>query len=97
MQQYPLLQTKLYIPPVRPGLITRPHLIERLNAGLDRKLALISAPAGFGKTMLMAECIAEVSSLGVRPLAVGPLPHTAYAVIAPHVARQEHRAAICDS
>ena len=37
----------------------------------------------------VVECIAEVSSLGVRPLAVGPLPHTAYAVIAPHVARQE--------
>jgi alpha-galactosidase/6-phospho-beta-glucosidase family protein len=37
----------------------------------------------------VVECIAEVSSLGVRPLAVGPLPHAAYAVIAPHVARQE--------
>ncbi len=37
----------------------------------------------------VVECIAEVSSLGVRPLAVGPLPQAAYAVIAPHVARQE--------
>ena len=37
----------------------------------------------------VVECIAEVSSLGVRPLAVGSLPHAAYAVIAPHVARQE--------
>ena len=37
----------------------------------------------------VVECIAEVSSLGVRPLAVGPLPHAAYAAIAPHVARQE--------
>jgi alpha-galactosidase/6-phospho-beta-glucosidase family protein len=37
----------------------------------------------------VVECIAEVSSLGVRPLAVGPLPHAAHAVIAPHVARQE--------
>jgi LuxR family maltose regulon positive regulatory protein len=67
MQQYPLLQTKLYIPPVRPGLITRPHLIERLSAGLrqnegfGRKLTLISAPAGFGKTTLMAEWVAECS------------------------------------
>jgi LuxR family maltose regulon positive regulatory protein len=61
MQQYPLLKTKLYIPPVRPGLITRPHLVERLNAGLDRKLALMSAPAGFGKTTLMAEWVAECS------------------------------------
>ena len=54
MQQYPLLQTKLYIPPIRAGLVTRPRLIERLYAGLDRKLTLISAPAGFGKTTLVA-------------------------------------------
>jgi alpha-galactosidase/6-phospho-beta-glucosidase family protein len=37
----------------------------------------------------VVECIAEVSSLGVRPLAVGPLSYAAYAVVAPHVARQE--------
>jgi alpha-galactosidase len=37
----------------------------------------------------IVECVAEISSLGVRPLAVGSLPHAAYAVIAPHVARQE--------
>lgn len=37
----------------------------------------------------VVECMAEIDSLGVRPLAVGALPHAAYAVIAPHVARQE--------
>lgn len=37
----------------------------------------------------VVECIAEVSSLGVRPLSVGSLPHAAYAAIAPHIARQE--------
>jgi LuxR family maltose regulon positive regulatory protein len=43
----PLLTTKLYIPPPRPNLVSRPRLIERLNAGLlsRRKLTLISAPA----------------------------------------------------
>lgn len=51
----PLLATKLYVPPVRPGLVSRPRLIERLNEGLDRKLTLISAPAGFGKTTLASE------------------------------------------
>ena len=40
---------------VRPELISRPRLIERLNAGLHRKLTLISAPAGFGKTTLLSE------------------------------------------
>ena len=51
----PILATKLYIPPVRPELVSRPRLIERLNAGLHRKLTLISAPAGFGKTTLVTE------------------------------------------
>jgi len=49
------LTTKLYIPPVRPELVPRPRLIERLNAGLHRRLTLVSAPAGFGKTMLLSE------------------------------------------
>ena len=54
----PLLTTKLYIPPTRPELVPRPHLIERLNGGLNRKLTLISAPAGFGKTTLVSEWVA---------------------------------------
>ena len=51
----PLLTTKLYIPPVQPELVSRPRLIEQLSAGLQRKLVLISAPAGFGKTTLVSE------------------------------------------
>jgi len=51
----PLLTTKLYIPPVGPELVPRLRLIERLNVGLNRKLTLISAPAGFGKTTLLSE------------------------------------------
>jgi LuxR family maltose regulon positive regulatory protein len=63
MQQYPLLQTKLYVPPIRPELVSRPRLIERLNAGLHRKLTLISAPAGFGETTLVAEWLAGCERL----------------------------------
>ncbi|MCP4539713.1 MAG: hypothetical protein GY832_21455 [Chloroflexi bacterium] len=51
----PILSTKLYIPPVRPELVPRPRLIERLNTGATRKLTLVSAPAGFGKTTLLSE------------------------------------------
>jgi LuxR family maltose regulon positive regulatory protein len=61
MQPYPLLQTKLHIPPVRPELVTRPRLIERLNAGRNCKLTLLSAPAGFGKTTLVAEWVHSLS------------------------------------
>ena len=56
----PILATKLYIPSPRPKVVPRPRLIERLNEGLSssRKLALISAPAGFGKTTLVSEWLA---------------------------------------
>lgn len=67
MQQYPMLQIKLYIPPVRPELVSRSRLIERLNEGLRRTpgVTLISAPAGFGKTTLVSEWVAG----GERPAA----------------------------
>jgi len=55
----PLLKTKLYIPPVRPELVSRPRLIERLNVGVNRKLTLVSAPAGFGKTTLLSHWISD--------------------------------------
>jgi LuxR family maltose regulon positive regulatory protein len=54
----PMLATKLYLPPPRPHLVSRPRLLERLNAGLHHKLTLISAPAGFGKTTLVSEWLA---------------------------------------
>jgi LuxR family maltose regulon positive regulatory protein len=52
-----LLSTKFYVPPARPNGVSRPRLIERLNEGLHRKLTLISAPAGFGKSTLVSEWI----------------------------------------
>jgi LuxR family maltose regulon positive regulatory protein len=66
----PLLQTKLYVPPVRAELVPRPRLVEQLNAGLHRKLTLISAPAGFGKTTLLSEWVANfrlpIADFGLR-------------------------------
>ena len=53
----PILATKLYVPRRRPNLVLRSRLIERLNTALHRKLTLISAPAGFGKTTLVGEWI----------------------------------------
>ena len=53
-----ILATKLYVPLSRPKVVLRPRLIERLNEGLHRKLTLVSAPAGFGKTTLIGEWVA---------------------------------------
>ena len=55
----PLLATKLFVPPPRPNAVPRPRLVERLNAGLHRKLTLLAAPAGFGKTTLLGEWVAR--------------------------------------
>jgi LuxR family maltose regulon positive regulatory protein len=51
----PPLKTKLHIPPVRPSLVPRPRLIERLNISTQGKVVLLSAPPGFGKTTLVSE------------------------------------------
>ena len=52
-----ILSTKLFIPRPRKNLVSRPRLIDRLNGGQDKKLTLIAAPAGFGKTTLLSEWI----------------------------------------
>ena len=64
----PIWQTKLYIPPPRSKIVLRPRLIDQLNDGLamGRKLTLISAPAGFGKTTLVSEWIAGCERPVVR-------------------------------
>ncbi len=49
------LSTKLTIPPARPDLVPRPQLVDRLRTVLSRKLTLVSAPAGYGKTTLLSE------------------------------------------
>ena len=53
----PLVATKLYVPRVRRGLVARPRLVDRL--GGDARLTLVSAPAGFGKTTLLASWLGQ--------------------------------------
>ena len=50
-----LIQTKLRMPPLRREHVLRPRLHQLLRAGLDGRLTLVSAPAGFGKTTLLCE------------------------------------------
>ena len=61
----PILATKLFVPPPRPKVVLRPNLFERLDEGLHHRLTLISAPAGFGKTTLVSEWVADCK----RPVA----------------------------
>ena len=60
----PLLETKLYVPRRRRGLVPRPRLSERLSRGAESTLTLVSAPAGFGKTTLLAEWLAAAPADG---------------------------------
>ena len=64
----PLLETKLHVPRWRRGLVARPRLSERLSRGAKSALTLVSAPAGFGKTTLLAEWLA-VAAAGGRSVA----------------------------
>lgn len=56
-----LLDTKFYAPKLRTGVVSRPHLTDRVRGGTRSKLTLVSGPAGFGKSTLLAEW------LGVTP------------------------------
>jgi LuxR family maltose regulon positive regulatory protein len=60
----PLLETKLHVPRRRRGLVARPRLSERLSRGAESALTLVSAPAGFGKTTLLAEWLAVAAADG---------------------------------
>ena len=57
----PLLETKLYVPRSHADLVSRPQLTERVRQGTRRKLTLVLAPAGFGKTTLLAAWLAEAT------------------------------------
>ena len=60
----PLLETKLHVPRWQHGLVARPRLSERLSRGAESALTLVSAPAGFGKTTLLAEWLAAAPADG---------------------------------
>jgi len=64
----PLLATKYYAPRWRPGLVSRPHLLTRLDHSAGGTLTLVAAPAGFGKSTLLGEWLA-MRSESERPAA----------------------------
>lgn len=54
-----IVSTKLHIPHVRNSLVPRPRLIQMLNAGMEAKLTLVSAQAGYGKTTALSEWVRQ--------------------------------------
>jgi len=61
LPSFPLLKTKLYIPVPSASRVVRAHLLDRLDKVERKALTIISAPAGFGKTTLLAEWIAQTA------------------------------------
>src|SRR6266516_8170876 len=64
-EQDALLATKLHVPRPQPGFVPRPRLVQALDEGLARGLVLVCAPAGSGKTALLADWARR----GQRPVA----------------------------
>jgi LuxR family maltose regulon positive regulatory protein len=81
-----LLTTKLYIPPLRSDLVPRPHLYQHLDEGLTRKLTLIAAPTGFGKSTLVIGWLSEtgrsVAWLSIDPGDNDPVRFWTYLIAA---------------
>src|SRR2546429_3169606 len=89
-----LLATKLHVPRLRAQFIRRSRLVERLQQGMECALTLVSAPAGFGKTTLVAQWLAEsgtpVAWLSLEPEDNEPVRFLSYLIAAlqrldPHV------------
>jgi LuxR family transcriptional regulator, maltose regulon positive regulatory protein len=60
------MATKLYLPVIRSVLIKRSRLVERLQVGTKRRLSLVIAPAGYGKTTLLGEWLASIAGTSWR-------------------------------
>lgn len=68
----PVIATKLFVPTSRRGLVTRPRLSDLLRRGAESRLTLVSAPAGFGKTTLLAAWLGESSDRSVAWVSLDP-------------------------
>jgi len=101
MPPTPLLATKLFVPPARPDAVVRSRLVDRIEAGLRQRLTLVAAPAGFGKSTLVATWAAgtrvPVAWLSLDEEDRAPLRFLAYVVaalqrIGPHLGERTLRA-----
>jgi LuxR family transcriptional regulator, maltose regulon positive regulatory protein len=88
-----LLTTKLFRPPPRPGALLRPRLLAQLNQGLARRLTLVAAPAGYGKTTLVSAWAAAadrpVAWLSLDPDGGDPVRFLSYVLAALQTVRPD--------
>jgi LuxR family maltose regulon positive regulatory protein len=84
-----MIATKLYVPAPRRGFVARPRLREKLRLGAESGLTLVSAPAGFGKTALLADWVSDsaardrrVAWLSLDPADSEPVTFWSYVVAA---------------
>ncbi len=86
MYHTPLLATKLHMPRPRAQLVSRSQLAERLQEGMEHALTLVSAPAGFGKTTVLAQWLAQsktpVAWLSLEPDDNEPVRFLSYLIAA---------------
>ena len=59
-ETFPIIQTKLYRPPIQADFIPRPQLLEQLNGWQQRPLTLVSASAGYGKSTLVSSWLESI-------------------------------------
>lgn len=67
VQQVQLLATKLHVPQVRASFVSRPKLVARLHRAAHHKLTLLTAPAGSGKTQLLAQWLSDLETPVTEP------------------------------
>jgi LuxR family maltose regulon positive regulatory protein len=98
-----LLASKIHIPPLRSNIVNRQHLVQRLNDGISQNhhLALISAPAGYGKSTLLSERVSQaktsVAWLSLEKWENAPERFWSYFITALASLSQLQQTGICES
>ncbi len=84
----PVTRTRIIVPRVRGDFLSRPRLLEILNGFIDKKLILVSAPAGYGKTSLLIDFASKldipVCWYAIDPLDQDPLRFISYLIASIH-------------
>ena len=90
MEDFAVIQTHVIVPRRRADIVTRPRLIQLLKDQLDRKLVIVAAPAGYGKTSLLID-FARQSEFPTCWYTLDPLDNDLQRFLAHFIAALEER------